>query len=467
MAKRCFTGTVITALLLAAILSPPARAGEWIDDWLDQKTSTDMGYYEGQRRGYWTAGSFSARWRDNTDYPATLEPPRVSAGCGGIDVMTGSFSMLSDSDYLMDKGRSIIESGVAYYAYDIALDTLCPQCAKAMKSLESISDMLNQLQFNDCQAARVLVAKMAGKEDDPKYRASVDSYEAMKEDVSDSWYGVRESWTESGGEPVTRDSDRASDCAGVLSDLFGPATDTSVLEVIRQESGYPREWMDLARGLVGDVILKRDPRPEGGHDVVPAYIEPCSWNMGGGSAAVLLAGDAQARPADGGECRPVSAAAGGLNEWAYDRIDEIIGALESGSEPGLEQKQFLNSFPMPVYPVIKAALSSGQVSDSEVNSLKLLLAGAAARVHALKMMDDLYRFAGGGVMRAESSIRRRAPSCANAGDLVQAVLREMEILQRRLDEAKDGIRKEYEITLKEYHYTMRTAEWLRGAAAGD
>ena len=72
---------VLSMLLVAviAILDTTARAG-FIDDWLAQKTETSPGYFEGEKRGYATGGSVSARWPMSNDHLFSAQAPRFKVG---------------------------------------------------------------------------------------------------------------------------------------------------------------------------------------------------------------------------------------------------------------------------------------------------------------------------------------------------------------------------------------------------
>jgi len=86
--------SIIVALLVGLLVGTIARAG-FVDDWITQKSETSPGYFEGQKRGYFTGGSFSARWPQTRDYLASFEPPRLKFGCGGIDAFMGGFSFMN------------------------------------------------------------------------------------------------------------------------------------------------------------------------------------------------------------------------------------------------------------------------------------------------------------------------------------------------------------------------------------
>lgn len=83
------TVKIMTATIALFFFLPTIASAAWVDDWLQQKTTTSPNYFSGQQRGYYSGGSFNARWPNTTSYPVTVEMPRIKSGCGGIDVFTG------------------------------------------------------------------------------------------------------------------------------------------------------------------------------------------------------------------------------------------------------------------------------------------------------------------------------------------------------------------------------------------
>ena len=111
--KRKTAKKIVAATLALAIATTPALSWSgWVDDWMSQKTSTSPSYYEGAKRGYYTGGSFSARWPNGTDYPVTVTMPSVKSGCGGIDA--GLLKGNSDSAANLDGLADDVETGNAH-----------------------------------------------------------------------------------------------------------------------------------------------------------------------------------------------------------------------------------------------------------------------------------------------------------------------------------------------------------------
>ncbi len=434
----------ISFLFLFAVTTP-AHA-DWIDDWLQQKTETSPGYFAGQKRGYYTAGGFSARWYQGNDYLFTAEPPSVKYGCGGIDVNLGAFSLLQDSDYLMNKFERIIGPAVASYAFDIALDTLCPQCAKAMKSLESISDMLNQIQINDCQASQVLVAKMAGKEDDPKYRSAVDSWNAMTSGVEDSWSQVKDAWTANNDKPLTSDVNAISGCSADIRNVFGGFSNKSVLQIAGERRGYPGSYMDLARGFVGDLIMERVNQGGGRISITAKDIPPCPGNKTM-STDGLISGEVYARPSDGGQCYLVTDANRNLSDWAQQMLDQIANNIENNAPLSSAQESFIDAFPLPVYQTLKTAVQTNQTSVA-----KTLFADISAKAYAFGMMSDLYQMVNSNIHLVETLIDRQSGGINNncrIDHLIAPVKTALEGIKKRLAERTMAIGQNYRRSVME------------------
>ena len=81
--------------------------------------------YKGAERGYYFGGSFSGRVPVKSDPLVSIQPPRLSVGCGGIDVFTGSFSMLNP-EYLVQKAERVLESA-PFTAFMAVTDLFYPK----------------------------------------------------------------------------------------------------------------------------------------------------------------------------------------------------------------------------------------------------------------------------------------------------------------------------------------------------
>lgn len=88
----------------------------------------------------------------------SFRPPSATAGCNGIDVQLGSFSMIKDLAGELQNAMRQIAAGAASYAFNLALDALCPTCAANIKSLKDKMDQWNRFFKDSCQAGQALAA---------------------------------------------------------------------------------------------------------------------------------------------------------------------------------------------------------------------------------------------------------------------------------------------------------------------
>ena len=423
--------TVIAALLIPAYL----HAG-WVDDWINQKTESSPGYFEGQKRGYFNGGSFSARWYNSNDYIASLSSPRIKTGCGGIDVFGGAVSFL-DFNRLVQKLQAMLTNAPAV-AFDLALNTLCEPCAKTIKSFEAISDTLNQLQFNDCQASQVMVAKTfeGFGADNAQIRGMSESNFSLNNGLQSLRSNLTDIWKSANNQQTVNDSDQIAGCPASLKEIFATPGKT-VLQAIAEKKAYPANYIDLARGFTGDIGIAEITSPNGIKQIQPILIPPCEENKG---TAIdnFFTGRAYRRPADGSACLLITDANANLNQWASNILQGIATKMQSGLALDLQQEGFVNTLPVPAYSALKVAVTSDQPASTIA-----VLSSVAARAYAFNMMSDLYSLSLDGVYTAESVLSAQgqtaqtncqidlmAPAIAQTEKLVLKIHQSVEEIQR-------------------------------------
>ena len=359
---------IIAASLAVALLSMQTTASfaGWMDDWVSSKTSSGPSAFEGQARGYASGGSFSARWPSRTDYPISVQAPRFSVGCGGIDFNLGSLSFLKP-EMLVKKLQGVLQNS-AFVAFDMALDTLCPKCSVLMKAAEDISGKLNGLSMNDCNAAKGLIANVApaaegvsralfeGKGAAAVEQGFTDSYQNFKDQIPSmpTSETVSSWWKSMQGAPANVNPD-TSGCPAGLAELF-PSDETqypvSVMEVIGTGMNLPADHIKLMRGLVGDINIQKD------HLV--SYTPACPNNEGMDLDS-FQAGEIDAMDKNG-DCAKATATMVSLQDYVSKMMFGISDKLKSGSQaldPQTEVK-FISSIPVAVLYGLRVAIGSGQ-----------------------------------------------------------------------------------------------------------
>lgn len=159
MYLRLLRTAVLGAFAMIAVASP-ATTHAGLDDELKgvfdgMMNVTPADAYMTQRRGVITGGSLQMRNRMVNPNLVSFVPPRFKAGCNGIDLFMGSFSFIN-SEQLTQLMRNIAQAAVGY-AFQLAIEGMCPTCAQVMSKLQKDIEFLNSLMRNSCEAAKKLV----------------------------------------------------------------------------------------------------------------------------------------------------------------------------------------------------------------------------------------------------------------------------------------------------------------------
>lgn len=160
--KKSLTATCFGIWL--AMNATPLSAANSLDSVMDgiysNMTSPDI--YNSQRRGVLVGGSYVARIPTRSINLISFDPPRLNAGCGGIDMYLGGFSMIN-SKQIVETLRQIGQNAVGLL-FQLGLkavnDQLSGMLSNWSKKLEDINSMLK----NTCQAANKVVSLMNPKE---------------------------------------------------------------------------------------------------------------------------------------------------------------------------------------------------------------------------------------------------------------------------------------------------------------
>lgn len=216
-------GLVAFGISLAA-LSLPTNAGlkdELNSMFSEMSNVTQPGVHESQRRGVVFGGRLVSKNRIINQNVVSFVPPSIKAGCGGIDMFGGSFSFIN-SEQLVQLMRAVAQNAIGY-AFQLALDAVCPVCSKHMAYLQDQISKLNQYLGNSCQLAQGLVDG---------------GYKAMTE-------GFR------------KDEETKSTDSGIASDSFKARTSPTGTDLSRDKpSEYAKlignvTWNELQKNRVG------------------------------------------------------------------------------------------------------------------------------------------------------------------------------------------------------------------------
>lgn len=393
----------LTWAILILILMQTSAYAAWVDDWLIQKTVTSPGTFEGQKRNYYSGGGFNARWRNGNDYLISAQAPRIKAGCGGIDMFAGATSFMN-VNHLVQKLQAMVTAAPAI-AFDLAFNVLCEPCAKSVKSFEAITDALNGLQFDDCKASQVLVAKgfQAMGSDNGKIRSMADSEFSLGSGAQNLRKDLTDIWAADGNQPTASDSAQIAGCPTDIKDIFATPGRT-VLEAIALKKSYPAAYVELARGFTGDIEISQETSANGTTQLVPRFIPPCEENKDD-TIDNFFTGQAYHRPSNGGSCTLTTDANANLINWSTNLLQAIATKMETAVALSTTEENFINSLPLPIYSTLKYAIATGQTATTIATLSEL-----TARAYAFNMMSDMYHMTTKNIYAAQAIVSKQAQS---------------------------------------------------------
>lgn len=120
-----------------------------LKDAFDVYTSVPATQYQGVSMKGVVGGSFHAR--NNQLYNRdvySVQFPSFEAGCGGIDAFSGAFSLIT-KDEIVQMARGIAQGAPGYF-FNLAVDTVCPDCAANMKELSKRLNSYNNMTRDAC-----------------------------------------------------------------------------------------------------------------------------------------------------------------------------------------------------------------------------------------------------------------------------------------------------------------------------
>ncbi|MAF04688.1 conjugal transfer protein TraH [Herbaspirillum sp.] len=145
-------------LTLLVFVTPLARAGIMADlNQMFMSNSTAPTTLSTRDRTGVFGGSIAVRLPIKSVNLVSFDPPRLNAGCGGIDLYGGSFSFIN-AQALVALFRNIA-SNAAGLAFKAAIKLISPSLDRLMTEFQSLLQAMNNLGKNSCSMAHLIVDK--------------------------------------------------------------------------------------------------------------------------------------------------------------------------------------------------------------------------------------------------------------------------------------------------------------------
>lgn len=201
---RIIKNNVITGILMLHSAALFANVSQDLDSFFNgmgyASNVTSPAAFESQAAGFFGGGSLYARNQVRQYQLVQLDLPSYRAGCGGIDLFTGSMSFLSEQK-LVDLGKSVMTNAGAY-AVDVMLASTVPELKQVRDYLQQLEQMANQASINSCQLSQNMVGGVWPKTAESQQKICKDQAAMGKEGLFSDYVKARMACSGSGFDNV-------------------------------------------------------------------------------------------------------------------------------------------------------------------------------------------------------------------------------------------------------------------------
>ncbi|MCE3045405.1 conjugal transfer protein TraH [Legionella sp. 16cNR16C] len=268
---------VIALGFLGCFSTAQANVGQDLDSFFNgmgyASNVTSPAAYESQAAGFFGGGSLYARNQVRQYQLVQLDLPSYRAGCGGIDLFTGSMSFLSEQK-LVDLGKSVMTNAGAY-AVDVMLASTVPELKQVRDYLQQLEQMANQASINSCQLSQNMVGGIWPKTAESQQKICKDQAAMGKEGLFSDYVKARMACSGNGFDSVM---DKASKDPERQKQVV--LNKNMVWSLLQAKSflNSDRELAEMVMSLTGTLIIDKEgkvtnvPSLSGNADLVNALL---------------------------------------------------------------------------------------------------------------------------------------------------------------------------------------------------
>lgn len=322
--------------------------------------------YQGQTAGYYSMGNVWSRFPQKSVQPFNLQMPKVSAGCGGIDLFTGSFSFINGAEMVaMLKATANNALG---FAFQLAIDSVSPEIGKVMDSMANKAQQMNQMNISSCEAAQGLVGsvwpKMAGA------RSTVCAAVGNSQGKFSDWARSRQGCGAGGEQDATLEGNTDP----TMADKIPGAPRNYTWDAIKKSNkfGSDKEFSEFLMTLVGTIVIN----PKAAEGKIVGFVGPAEDAV----VTALLDGPGTGTPVkilhcdDDEKCLNMTEQTlrpgPGLRSKIKTMIDSINSKIRTDAALDAQEQQLLNITTLPLYKMLAVqAMAHQSFSPGETNAL--------------------------------------------------------------------------------------------------
>ena len=331
--------------------------------------------FQGQSAGYYSLGNVWTRFPQKSVSPFNLQLPSARAGCGGIDLFSGSFSFINASEIVaMLKATANNALG---FAFKLAIDSVSPEIGKVMDEFSQKAQLLNQMNISSCETAQALVGGIWPQMETT--RSTICEAVGNSQGVFSDWAASRQGCN-NGGQ---RDATLAGNTDPAMKEQIIGDPHNYTWEALKKSSkfgAFDQGFSEYVMTLVGTIVTTPPSGSEHGPKVV--IYGPAEEAV----VTALLDGTANA-PAvkilkcNNDPCTDVSdqtlnvPASSALRPRIATMIKSMSSKIRSDSALDAAEKQLLNMATVPIYKILAVqAYDHYALTDGEIQTLSEIVA---------------------------------------------------------------------------------------------
>jgi len=342
----------IILLLIVSLIFPVGLSNASISDeieemfrkWGFKATTNDPGAYIAQTKGFITGGSLNLRAGYEPIQLFSINPPRVRAGCGGLDLYFGGISFINKDEFL-NLLRTIGQNALGY-AFQMGLEAVCPSCLEQLKSLANRVQQWQKMMTDSCQAAKSLVNWVAGSIAESSIKSCEDRLIEEGEDPDEA-----QRQCSSGNTTLRKLVDLKNEAYGQQSVPRTRVYGNAVMDALRNVS-ISNEDKEIIQSLVGTFICKMGDKGELVCDYVAPTITLRDFLYGNQKAQIIRAKNVTDETKPEVEYVDYSIYPG-FKQKVKEKIDSIAQKLLRKGTLTDEEKLFIDASVIPVTSIIE------------------------------------------------------------------------------------------------------------------
>lgn len=418
---------------MMTVLSTASYASDWTRNWLDNAVYDAPSSYHGQKRGYYSGGSFNVRLDQSTEFPISVQAPKLKVGCGGIDGFMGGVSFL-DADYLVEKVQGVMQAA-PYVALDMAMKTMCKECSDTLNKVEQITNMLNGIQLNECAMSKPVAMAMVNQ--DPSALQGLWTEVTGTKNLDDAatrmWGETADKIRDNNNSPTTSLKAEVEGCSKDFKDLMA---DGSVIEHMADKVGMS-SFTELLRGYVGDVFISSPNNAPIGV-MVPNCEQNDSFDI-----TYMMRGKGYVMKSDG-KC--VQQTGTSVYGYVEDMLTKIAQKLKTRAPLTAQEEKFINSSPnISIRTILMSAIQQDLVSETVHQMTEIV-----AIYYTNKIFDSLYSHASMAMIKAKEAASTPTTDASNKScrpELYSPVLDKFDVLMNKSMDNRKVLSDAYKIAL--------------------